>query len=99
MDTTRLVRVVHRKKALLFAVLGVLLAGFFLWTAGVHAYVVSDGDSRTRVIAFHSMSVSTVLDKAGVKPLRPEDVVTPDVAASSPWGNRYRARQTGHAHH
>ena len=86
MDTTRLVRVVHRKKALLFAVLGVLLAGFFLWTAGVHAYVVSDGDSRTRVIAFHSMSVSTVLDKAGVKPLRPEDVVTPDVAAVIPHG-------------
>jgi len=86
MDTTRLVRVFHGRKAVLFAVLGVLLGGLFLWSAGVHAYVVNDVGSKTRVVAFHSMSVSTVLAKANTRALRPEDVVTPDVAAVIPHG-------------
>ena len=81
MDTTRLVRVFHRRKAVLFAVLGVLLGGFFLWSAGVHAYIINDAGSKTRVVAFHSMSVSTVLAKGNTRGLRPEDVVTPNVAA------------------
>ena len=86
MDTTRLVRVFHRRKALLFVVMGVLLGGLFLWTAGVHAYVVDDAGSKTRIVAFHSMSVSTVLAKANTRFLRPEDVVTPDVATVIPHG-------------
>ncbi|RIE16389.1 3D domain-containing protein [Candidatus Cryosericum septentrionale] len=86
MDTTRLVRVFHRRKAILFAVLGVLLGGLFLWSAGVHTYVVNDAGNKTRIVAFHSMSVSTVLAKANTRVLRPEDVVTPDVAAVIPQG-------------
>ncbi|MCX6083467.1 MAG: 3D domain-containing protein [Caldiserica bacterium] len=73
-------RVFHRRKAVLFAVLGVLLGGLFLWSAGVHAYVVNDAGNKTRIVAFHSMSVSTVLAKANTRALRPEDVVSPDVA-------------------
>jgi 3D (Asp-Asp-Asp) domain-containing protein len=86
MDTTRLVRVFHRRKAVLFAVLGVLLGGLFLWSAGVHTYVVNDAGNKTRIVAFHSMSVSTVLAKANTRVLRPEDVITPDVAAVIPQG-------------
>ncbi len=86
MDTTRLVRVFHRRKAVLFAVAGILLGGFFLWSAGVHAYVVNDAGSRKRIVAFHSLSVSSVLAKANTRSLRPEDVVTPDVAAIIPHG-------------
>jgi len=86
MDTTRLVRLFHRRKAILFAVLGVFLGGIFLWTAGVHAYVVNDAGSTTRIVAFHSMSVSSVLAKANTRSLRPEDVVTPDVATVIPHG-------------
>ncbi|HWQ22061.1 MAG TPA: 3D domain-containing protein [Clostridia bacterium] len=86
MDTTRLVRVFHRRKALLFAVTGVLLGGLFLWTAGVHAYVVDDAGNKTRIVAFHSMSVSTVLTKANIRSLRPEDVVTPVVDTVIPNG-------------
>lgn len=71
----------HRRKAILFAVLGVLLGGMFLWTAGVHAYVINDAGTKTRIVAFRSMSVSTVLAKASTRSLRPEDVVTPDVVA------------------
>jgi resuscitation-promoting factor RpfB len=81
MDTTRLVRVFHRRKAVLFAVLGVFLGGLFLWSAGVHAYVVNDAGSKTRIVVFHSISVSSILAKANTRSLRPEDVVTPDVAA------------------
>jgi uncharacterized protein YabE (DUF348 family) len=86
MDTTRLVRVFHRRKAVLLAVLGVLLGGLFLWSAGVHTYVVNDAGNKARIVAFHSMSVSTVLAKANTRSLRPEDVVTPDVAAVIPHG-------------
>lgn len=86
MDTTQLVRVFHRRKAILFVVLGILLGGFFLWSAGVHTYVVNDDGSKTRIVAFHSMSVSSVLAKANTRSLRPEDVVTPDVAAVIPHG-------------
>ena len=86
MDTTRLVRVFHRRKAILFVVMGVLLGGLFLWTAGVHAYVVDDAGTKTRIVAFHSMSVSTILTKANTRSLRPEDVVTPDVATVIPDG-------------
>ncbi|RIE06043.1 DUF348 domain-containing protein [Candidatus Cryosericum terrychapinii] len=86
MGTTRLVRVFHRRKAVLFAVLGVLLGGLFLWSAGVHIYVVNDAGNKTRIVAFHSMSVSTVLAKVNTRPLRPEDVITPDVAAVIPHG-------------
>ena len=86
MDTTRLVRVFHRRKAVLLAVSGVLLGGLFLWSAGVHTYVVNDAGNKTRIVAFHSMSVSTVLAKASTRPLRPEDVVTPDVAVVIPHG-------------
>jgi uncharacterized protein YabE (DUF348 family) len=86
MDTTRLVRVFHRRKAVLLAVVGVLLGGLFLWSAGVHAFVVNDAGSKTWVVAFHSMSVSSVLAKANTYSLRPEDVVTPDVAAVIPHG-------------
>ncbi len=86
MDTTQLVRVFHRRKVVLFAVLGVLLGGLFLWSAGVHAYVVNDAGNKTWIVAFHNMSVSTVLAKADTRPLRPEDVVTPDVAAVIPHG-------------
>lgn len=86
MDTTRLVRVFHRRKAILFAILGVLLGGLFLWSAGVHTYVVNDAGNKTLIVAFHSMSVSTVLAKANTSALRPEDVVTPDVAAVIPSG-------------
>lgn len=92
MDTTRLVRVFHRRKAVIFAVLGVLLGGLFLWSAGVHVYVVNDAGSKTRIVAFHSMSVSTVLAKAETRALRPEDVVTPDVAAIIPHGEIAIAR-------
>jgi len=92
MDTTRLVRVFHRRKAVIFAVLGVLLGGVFLWSAGVHVYVVNDAGSKTRIVAFHSMSVSTVLAKADTRALRPEDVVTPDVAAVIPHGEIAIAR-------
>ena len=81
MHTTRLVRVLHRRKAVLFAVLGILLGGFFLGSTGVHTYVVNDAGNGTQVVAFRSMSVSTVLAKANTRVLRPEDVVTPDAAA------------------
>jgi len=86
MDITRLVRVFHRRKAVLFVVLGVLLGGLFLWTAGVHTYVVNDAGNETQIVAFHSMSVSSVLAKANTRALRPEDVITPDVAAVIPQG-------------
>ncbi|RIE07813.1 DUF348 domain-containing protein [Candidatus Cryosericum odellii] len=86
MHTTRLVRVFHRRKAVFFVVLGVLLGGLFLWTAGVHTYVVNDAGNETQIVAFHSMSVSSVLAKANTRSLRPEDVVTPDVAAVIPQG-------------
>ncbi len=86
MDTTRLVRVFRRRKAVFFAIMGVLLGGLFLWSAGVHVYVVSDAGSKKRIVAFHSMSVSTVLARVGTKTLRPEDVVTPDVATVIPHG-------------
>ncbi len=92
MDTTQLVKVFHRRKAVIFAVLGVLLGGLFLWSAGVHVYVVNDAGSKTRIVAFHSMSVSTVLARADTKALRPEDVVTPDVAAVIPHGEIAIAR-------
>ena len=81
MDTTRLVRGFHRRKAILFAVVGILLGGFFLGSTGVHTYVVNDAGNETQVVAFRSMSVSTVLAKANTRVLRPEDVVTPDAAA------------------
>jgi len=86
MDTTRLVRVFHRRKAVFFVVLGVLLGGFFLGSTGVHTYVVNDAGNKTRIVAFHSMAVSTVLAKANTRALRPEDVITPDVAAVIPQG-------------
>ena len=86
MHTTRLVRVFHRRKAVFFVVLGVLLGGLFFWTAGVHTYVVNDAGNETQIVAFHSMSVSSVLAKANTRSLRPEDVVTPDVAAVIPQG-------------
>jgi uncharacterized protein YabE (DUF348 family) len=86
MDTTQLVRVFHRRKALVFVLLGVLLGGLFLWSACIHVYVVNDAGSKTRIVAFHSMSVSSVLAKANTRSLRPEDVVTPDVAAVIPQG-------------
>jgi len=86
MHTTRLVRVFHRRKAVLFAVVGVLLGGFFFWTAGVHVYAVDDAGNMTRIVALHSMSVSSVLAKANTRTLRPEDVVTPAVAAVIPQG-------------
>ncbi|HZL82525.1 MAG TPA: 3D domain-containing protein [Candidatus Deferrimicrobium sp.] len=76
----------HRRKAVLFAVVGVLLGGFFFWTAGVHVYAVDDAGNMTRIVAFHSMSVSSVLAKANMRSLRPEDVVTPAVAAVIPQG-------------
>ena len=81
MDTTRLVRGFHRRKAILFAVVGILLGGFFLGSTGVHTYVVNDGGNETQVVTFHSMSVRAVLAKANTRVLRPEDVVTPDTAA------------------
>jgi len=81
MDTTRLVRVLHRRKAVLFAIVGILLGGFFLGSTGVHTYVVNDGGNETQVVTFHSMSVRAVLAKANTRVLRPEDVVTPDTAA------------------
>ena len=86
MHTTRLVRVFHRRKAILFAVVGVLLGGLFFWTAGVHVYAVDDAGNTTRIVAFHSMSVSSVLAKANTRSLRPEDVITPDVAVVIPQG-------------
>ncbi|MHB8106594.1 MAG: 3D domain-containing protein [Candidatus Cryosericum sp.] len=86
MHTMRLVRVFQRRKAVLFAVLGVLLGGFFFWTAGVHVYAVDDAGSMTRIVSFHSMSVSSVLTRANARVLRPEDVVTPAVAAVIPQG-------------
>lgn len=73
--------VFHRRKVLVVAVLSVLLSGLFLWTAGVHAYVVNDAGTKRRIVAFRSMSVSTVLAKVNTRPLRPEDVVTPGVAS------------------
>jgi 3D (Asp-Asp-Asp) domain-containing protein len=92
MDKTRLVRVFHRRKAVLFVVLGVLLGGIFFGNAGVHVYVVNDAGSKTRIVALHSMSVSTVLAKADTKALRSEDVVTPHVAAVIPYGEIAIAR-------
>jgi len=86
MHTTRLMKVFHRRKVLLFAVLSVLLSGLFLWGAGVHAYVVNDAGNKRRIVAFRSMSVSTVLAKVNTRPLRPEDVVTPGVASVIPHG-------------
>ncbi|MEN6388524.1 MAG: 3D domain-containing protein [Candidatus Cryosericum sp.] len=76
----------HRRKAVFFVVLGILLGGLFLWSAGAHTYVVNDSGNKTRIVAFHSMSVSSILAKANIRSLRPEDVVTPDVAAVIPHG-------------
>lgn len=73
--------VFHRRKVLVVAVLSVLLSGLFLWSAGVHAYVVNDAGTKRRIVAFHSMSVSTVLARVNTRPLRPEDVVTPGVSS------------------
>lgn len=70
----------------MFAIVGAVLGGTFLWSAGVHVYVVDDAGNRTRVVAFQSMSVSTILAKAETSALRPEDVVTPDVATVIPRG-------------
>ena len=86
MHTTRPMKVFHRRKVLLFAILSLLLSGLFLWSAGVRAYVVNDAGTKRRIIAFRSMSVSTVLAKANTRPLRPEDVVTPGVASVIPHG-------------
>src|SRR5664280_3518189 len=95
MHTTRLVRVFHRRKAVLFAVVGVLLGGFFFWTAGVHVYAVNDEGNETQIVAFHSMSVSSVLAKANTRTIRPEDVVTPAVAAVIPVSYTHlRAHET-----
>ncbi len=76
----------HRRQAVLFVILGVLLGGLFLWSASIHIYVINDAGNRTRIVAFKSMSVSSVLTKAGVKSLRPEDVVSPDVGVVIPNG-------------
>ncbi len=79
-------KVFRKQQAILFVIMGVFLAGLFLSCASIHIYVVDDAGSRKRVVAFRSMSVSSVLTKAGTKSLRQEDVVSPDVGVIIPRG-------------